>query len=285
MQPSELIAETRKLFALPDIAMRVNELLDDPNSSSDSIARELQLDTGLAATLMRVANSAFYGLVAKVDTIPKAVTMVGRVALKDLIISVTLIRSFRGIPEDVIRMVDFWDNSLVCGIVARTLARTSRRAQPERMFLAGMLHKIGRLVFFASRLEEYRKVLVKGAQSGRDIAALESEVFGFDYAELGAALLESWHFPPVLGVAVANQLHPMPHAAFPLESAILHVAAEMAESMSPDIHAGTPTNTYLAEFSPETLMPLGLSNDDLIAVMDTSFDQALELIAIVNPRR
>ena len=285
MQAHELIDENLRLFALPDIAVRVNALIDNPHSSADTIARELELDTALSATLMKVANSAFYGLPGRVDSIAKAVTLVGHKALRDLVISVVMIRSFRGIGEDFIRMVDFWDNSLVCGIVARSLARKCQLEEPDRMFLAGMLHKIGRLVFFAGRLEEYRKVLTRGAQGGNALAEAEREVFGFDYAELGAALLDAWRFPPVLRTAVANQLKSPPQPEYPLECDILYVAADIAEAMSPDIQTGSPTGFDWLEFSPQTLSILGMGRNELDVVMQSSLDQALELIAIVNPRR
>jgi HD-like signal output (HDOD) protein len=285
MQPSELVAETEHLFSLPDIAVRVNTLIDDPHCNSEKLAQLLLLDVGLSATLLKMANSAFYGMPTRVDTVHKAITLVGHKALRDLVVSVAIIRSFKGIPEDVTSMVDFWDNSLVCGILARLLAQKCKLVEPERLFLAGLMHKIGRLVFYASRMDLYHRVLLKGAQGDMAIAAAEREVFGFDYTQLGAELLKAWRFPQMMRTVVALQLSDDPDLEFPQESAILRVAADMAESMSPDIHTGTPTGFYWSEFSPATMQALGMDKGEVLTLMEPAFEQALELIAIINPRR
>lgn len=259
-------------------------MVNSPDSDSATIAEVIELDAALAASVLKIANSAFYGMPSKIDTIAKAVTRIGHKALRDLVMSVAVIRHFRGIPSEFVNMGDFWDNSVLCGISARVLARHTRTPEPERLFLAGLLHKIGRLVFYSTQPERYRQVLLQGPRSDHAIAAAEHAVFGFNYAELGAALLKAWKLPEALELSVASQLGAVPLDACPRESAILQVASQMAFALSPDIHTGSLTSGQPRNLGAAQAKVLGLDDQDLVDLGDEAFEQALELVRIVNPR-
>ena len=284
MKPKDLIDAAGQLFTLPDIAMRVNQVANDPDSRSEQIAEVVQLDAALAASVLKIANSAYYGMPSKVDTISKAITRIGLHPLRDLVMSVAIIRRFRGIPAEFVSMADFWDNSVMCGITARCLAARCRTPEPDRLFLAGLLHKIGRLVFYSTQPLLYRQVLLQGPRSDSGIAAAEHAVFGFNYAELGAALLKAWKLPDSILTSVACQLGAAPHPDLPRETAILQVAAHLAFSMSPDIHTGSLSAGLSPQLGPAQAKALGLEVADLVDVCDEAFGQALELVSIVNPR-
>jgi len=284
MTPQELVAEVRHLFSLPDVALRLNELVGDPDATNKQIVEILQLDAGLAATVLRLANSAWYGLSSKVDTLSRAITLIGHGALRDLVLAAAFIKRFQGIPGEFVNMKTFWDNSVACGVVSRNLSKRCRLHESEQMFLAGLLHKIGRLVFFEARPNQYREVLAQAAD-GSEAAIITSErnVFGFCYAELGGALLNEWHLPPILQNVVANQLNSEKFTDYPRERAILQVAADMAHFLSPDIKLDSRELLYKPEFSEVVWMDLGISPDDLTEVADISLIQTYELIEIVNP--
>jgi HD-like signal output (HDOD) protein len=284
MKARDLIDASGQLFTLPDIALRVSAVVNSPDSDSATIAEVIELDAALAASVLKIANSAFYGMPSKIDTIAKAVTRIGHKALRDLVMSVAVIRHFRGIPSEFVNMGDFWDNSVLCGISARVLARHTRTPEPERLFLAGLLHKIGRLVFYSTQPERYRQVLLQGPRSDHAIAAAEHAVFGFNYAELGAALLKAWKLPEALELSVASQLGAVPLEACPRESAILQVASQMAFALSPDIHTGSLTSGQPRNLGAAQAKVLGLDDQDLVDLGDEAFEQALELVRIVNPR-
>jgi HD-like signal output (HDOD) protein len=284
VNPPELIAEVQHLFSLPDVALRLNELVGDPDTSNKQIVDVLQLDPGLAATVLRLANSAWYGLPSKVDTLTRAVTLIGHGALRDLVLAAAFIKRFQGIPGEFVNMKTYWDNSVACGVVARNLARRCRLHESEQMFLAGLLHKIGRLVFFEARPDLYREVLARAEGSSEAaVVASERNVFGFCYAELGGELLKAWHLPPLLRNVVANQLQSEKFTDYPRERAILQVASNMAHFLSPDIKLGPGELRYTPEFPDVVWMDLGLSPEELAEVADISMIQTYELIEIVNP--
>ena len=283
MTPAALVEEVQHLFSLPDVALRLNELVSNPDTPNKQIVDVLQLDAGLAATVLRLANSAWYGLPSKVDTLSRAVTLIGHGALRDLVLAAAFIKRFQGIPGEFVNMKTFWDNSVACGVVARNLSRRCKLHESEQMFLAGLLHKIGRLVFFVARPREYREVLAQAEDTSEpSLIAAERAMFGFCYAELGGELLKRWQLPPLLQAVVAHQLHSGLTTDYPRERAILQVAADMAHFLSPDIRVGPGELLYTPRFDDVVWMDLGLTPEAVTEVADISLIQTYELIEIVN---
>jgi len=280
-----LVAEVQHLFSLPDVAMRLNALVDEPDASNRRIVEVLRLDAGLAATVLRLANSAWYGLSNQVDDLGRAVTLIGHRALRDLVLAVTFIRRFQDIPGQLVNMKTFWDNSVACGVLARNLSLRCHPRDSEQMFLAGLLHKVGRLVFLTARARDYRLVLARAEDdSAPALVAAEHRVFGFCHADVGSALLGFWRLPPLLQEVVAQQYSSGRIGDYPRERAILQVAGDMAHFLSPDIRLQPGAARYEPCFDEVVWMDLGLGPEDARAVLDLSLPQVYELTEIVNAR-
>ena len=284
MSPQQLVQEVEHLFSLPDVAIRLNELIDQPDTSTKELVDVVQLDAGIAATVLRLANSAWYGLPSRVDTISRAITLIGTKALRDLVMSTSVITTFKGISSEFVDMMDFWDNSVTCGVVTLNLAKKCGVRESERMFLAGLLHKVGRLVFYSSRPVQYRQVLIDKDMGEAAVVEAERAVFGFTYAELGGVLLRAWRVPEALDEVIAYQLNPFEAPYYNKEAAIVHMAADMAFHMSPDIKARFQLGDYNLTFDEEVWTSLELAREQLAEIMQTSLIQSFELLEIVNPR-
>jgi HD-like signal output (HDOD) protein len=284
MSPLQLAQEVENLFSLPDVAIRLNDLIDKPDTSTQELVEVVQLDAGIAATVLRLANSAWYGLPSRVDTVSRAITLIGQKALRDLVMSTSVITTFKGISSEFVDMRDFWDNSVTCGVVTRSLAQKCGMREAERMFLAGLLHKVGRLVFYASRPVQYRQVLQDKNNGEAAIIAAEEAVFGFNYAQLGAALLRSWRVPAALDEVVEFQLDPSQAPNYPFDAAIVHVAGDIAYHMAPDIKARFELGEYNLTFRESAWDALGLERSVLAETMQNSLVQSFELLEIINPR-
>ena len=278
-----LANEVEKLFSLPDVAIRLNELIDQPDTSTQDLVRVVQLDAGIAATVLRLANSAWYGLPSRVDSISRAITLIGQKALRDLVLSTAVIRTFKGISSEFVDMRDFWDNSVTCGVVTRNLALKCGIRESERLFLAGLMHKVGRLAFYASRPVLYRQVLQERNSGEAAIIAAEENVFGFNYAQLGAALLCAWRVPSALDEPIEYQLNPSEAPNQPLEASIVHVAADIALHMAPDIKARYELGEYNLTFKESAWESLNLERSVLADTMQNSLLQSYELLEIINP--
>lgn len=285
MNPQILVQEVTHLFSLPDVALRLNELIDQPDTTTQDLEQVVHLDAGLTTTLLKLANSAWYGLPNKVDTVGRAITLIGHKELRDLVMATSFITTFQGISEEFVNMLDFWDNSVTCGVLSRNLAQRCRLRNAEQLFLGGLLHKVGRLAFYATRPVQYRQVLMVREQGEAAVVAEERRVFGFDYAELGAALLKAWRLPQVYQTLVQYHLDPLLAPDYQKEVAMVHVAHDMAFQMNPDIKARSrrKLGDYTPNFDELAWQSLELKRDVLEEIRQESLIQAFELLEIINP--
>jgi len=230
MTPERLVADVRDLLSLPEIAVQVNTMVEDPRTSATDIGDVINRDPSLTTRLLRIANSPFFGLTAKVATVSRAVAVVGSKKLRDLIIATSAIRTFKGVPNQLVSMDDFWYHSLYCAIAARLLASSRRLPHADSLFTAGLLHDIGQLIIFNRLPELAREALRLSIADPRavDIHLAEQEVLGFNHAQVGGLLLRHWQLPALLEECVAHHHTPEKAARFPVETAIVHIANSIA---------------------------------------------------------
>lgn len=230
----DLVKDIGGLVTLPDVYLRINRLVDDPNSSSADIAKAISQDPSFTVRLLRVANSALYGFPSTVDTAAKAVTIIGTTQIRSLALSMSVARSFAGLPNDLVSMDNFWRHSLLCALTARHLAKEARRCDPDALFTAGLLHDIGELVIFNRMPQQATEalLLVLDNQDEMPVHEAEHQVMGFDHAEVGGELARQWHLPALLEECIAYH-HAIGKAQrHPRETALVHIAnivALMAE--------------------------------------------------------
>lgn len=283
MTPLSLASEVVSLFSLPDMVQRVCALMDTPTVSVNELVEVVELDAGIAATVLRLANSALYGH-GRVHTLSHALAMIGQRTLRDLVLATSAVRTFKGIPEDFVDMNVFWENSVTCAVLGQQIARRARLRESEDLFIAGLLHGVGRLVFYARRPAEYRALLhgVNGSEAG--LVAAERRAFGFSYAELGAGLLEVWGLPKKLRVAVAYHLNPAAAPGFNKEVAVLALANDMAAHLAPCLKTRDTPSAYAPGGEAETcLQTLELQPGDLDELSQEALAASLEVVEIIHP--
>lgn len=284
MTPQSLAAEVESLFALPDAVLRVQALLDEPDANAHDISTAVELDPGLAAGVLHLANSPLYGQRGRVDAVARAIDLIGRRALREMVLATSVVKVFHAIPEEFVDMPTFWDNSIICGVVAQFIARHLRARDADSLFLAGLLHGVGRLVFYARRPEQYRALLAEKPGGEKALAAAEQRAFGFTYAHLGAALLRNWNLPERLCAAIEHQLNPeTTPAAHAREVAIIHIANDIAASLAPSLKQRETPAPYTPGFDPGAQEILGIANEELEAIRLEALAQTFDIIEIINP--
>jgi putative nucleotidyltransferase with HDIG domain len=228
--PAELIKEIDSLVSFPAVGVRVSQMAGDPNVSATQIGSVISQDPALTARLLRIANSAAYGLSAEVSTVSRAVAVIGTKLIRDLVLATSTINAFEGIPNELVTMENFWRHSLYCGLAARSLAERRHMKGNETLFIAGLLHDVGQLVVFKKLPQESKQALMLSLEGPDDLALhkAEQQVFGFDHAQVGGALLRHWHFPEIL--VECAEFHHAPALAqkHPLEAALVHIANSIA---------------------------------------------------------
>lgn len=229
--PDEVLGGDEPTMAsMPAVLSELINVINNPRCSALEVARVVEKDTTLTAKLLRIVNSPFYGFPSKIDTISRAVTVVGSRQLTTLAVGVAAINYFQGIPSGLVDMTSFWRHSLRVGFCSRLLASYTNTPNSERYFVAGLLHDIGRLIFYKARSEESAQVLALARTCRECNHHMERKVFGFDHAVLGGGVLKKWNFPVVLESAVRYHHAPMQSPNF-RESALVHFADIVAWSV------------------------------------------------------
>ena len=231
---NELVKDIRGLVTLPHVYIQIGRLIDDPRSASADIAKAVSQDPSFTLRLLLVANSAFYRFPSAVDTVAKAVAIIGTAQIRHLALSMSVASSFEGLPNELVSMENFWRHSLFCALGARELAKRAGRCDPDALFTAGLLHDIGELIIFNRLPEQAKQALLLVLDSGEEIPVQQAErqLMGFDHAEVGAALAREWHLPAMLEECIAHHHHIAAGERHRRETALVHLAnifALMAE--------------------------------------------------------
>jgi HD-like signal output (HDOD) protein len=284
MTPQSLAAEVESLFTLPDVVLRLNRLLNTPEVNTHEISAVVELDAGLSSSVLRLANSPIFGQHGKVGNVNRAIDLIGQKALRNLVLATSVTQVFNDIPEEFVDMTSFWDNSIASGVSAQLLGRMVRIHETDSLFLTGLLHAVGRLVFYMRRAEQYRMLLAQKPETDRQLTDAELQVFGFTFAELGAALLSNWSLPSPICAAVQHQLDPQAAPReYAREAAIVHIANDIAASLSPCLKQRDDSIGWTPGYDPRALAALGIPHEDLEAVRLEALAQSFEIIVIINP--
>lgn len=230
----QLVQDSIDLVSLPDIALKLNALCDDTNSTAQDIADVISMDAALTARLLQIVNSSFYSFPQQIDTITMAITIVGIAQLRDLAMATLVIQKFNNIPANLVSPETFWSHNIACATAARTIITELGIQNSERIFVAALLHDIGKLLMYVAHPDLSHEILeLIKSNPELDILELEEATFGYNHAELGAALLSEWGLPDSLAEPV--KYHHLPNQAtrYASEASVLHLANMVANQIEP----------------------------------------------------
>ena len=227
--PETLAKQAANFCTLPEVYLEVKKVIDDPEATMADLSRAISIDPAMTAMVLKLVNSALYSMPRKVDTISRAVGILGMQPLHDLVLSVSVTKAFSGVSQAVIDMKAFWANCFFSGLAARELARQCFLVDSERMFVEGMLQHIGHLVMYELVPEESQAAITESRKSGQAIHIVEQQILGFDYAQVGKALVEEWQLPKNLADAILYQTNPGGTPDYGFEAALLNLANALME--------------------------------------------------------
>lgn len=284
-----LAHEVKTLFSLPEVVYKLSQLLNSPYVTNGEIGEVLINDPALTARVLRLANKGSAGAPPNVETVSGAVALIGRESLRDVVVATSITNQFIGIPPEWVDMERFWLNSVACGVIARSLAFRCRVFMSEPLFVAGLLHKVGRLVFYSVCPDRYCKVLEIADHHEDALNQAEQQVFGFTHAEVGAELLASWGLPERLESAVAHYLAPAGAPRYRKSAALVHVASALACNIEPSVKVDELISRDTADFGDTVGFEkgawylLGLPLQTIPVVLDEGWVQAFEIFDILRP--
>jgi putative nucleotidyltransferase with HDIG domain len=271
----EVIHKINDLPTLPQVAQEMLNDLNNEDITLDAIVEKVALDPSLAAKVLKVANTSYYGANSKVVTIQQAVSMLGTKNLKNLIRTSIFTRNLpvghcRGFDS-----VGFWRHNIATAICAEAISR-NLHLKHDFAFTAGLLHDIGRLVLVSRFPKKYEEVLRCATEKDCSVLDAERSVLGIDHVAVGLILALQWNFSDAIQDAIRGHHEPHDKTLNSIAS-IVHVANCIVHSLdlSDNVHEmATPVSQYAWD-------NLGLSEDAYLAIFQETelrFDALQQII-------
>jgi len=229
---SSLLAQGPELSSLPEVYLRVNEQLDDDRFTAQDIGETVQTDPAISTRILKMVNSAYYGVTNRISTISQAVALLGRDRLKQIIIGSVLVNVCKDPELDSFSLQDFWQHSIKTAIIAKQLAiQHDDVSEPDALFIAGLLHDLGRLVLASKLPILFAQIDINKRKLG--LIGAEQQVLGFDHTELAGALMTQWDLPELL-VTCTRYHHDSEYAlSYASANRIIYVANLLSRNIPP----------------------------------------------------
>jgi HD-like signal output (HDOD) protein len=202
-----LVEEIADLRPLPPVAAQVLQIAEGEHFSAHELAQAISSDPALTARVLRAANSGYYGFPRHITTVRDAVVLLGFRQVRSVALAACAVGAMP-LRESIDTRL-FWRHAVTVGLVAQSLARSTREAEEEEAFTAGVLHNVGRLALDQARPTEFREAVALARRSGLSLHEAERAILGFTDAEVGGALALRWQFPADLALAIARHAEPL----------------------------------------------------------------------------
>ena len=228
-QAETLLRGRIELASLPDVYTQIVEVMNSPRSSASDLAEMISKDTSLSSRMLKLVNSAFYGFPARIDSISRAVTLIGTRELTTMALGISVVNAFKDIPCTLMSMEGFWRHSIACGVFARLLASHKIGTSAEQLFIGGLLHDIGRMVMLKQIPTAYAEVIKQARLQQTTLFETERKLLGYDHMEVGNLLCKEWRFSKALEEMVS--WHHLPgQGRYGLGCCLIHLADIMAKA-------------------------------------------------------
>lgn len=230
-----IIENIKQLPSLPTIVMRLMQVINSAESSAEDAAKLIEKDPALTSTILRIANSAFYGMPRSISSVASAVVILGFNTIRSIVLSATIMKAFANSQKlRWFNHANFWQHSIVCAMAARTLARecmSSLQIEPESAFCAGILHDIGKLIFEHYVPDEFELACRDACEQHTPLVLAEKKRLGIDHTDIGTILADKWTLPPGLEQAIVFHHGPQNQEPSSVLVAVVHCADQIAHSL------------------------------------------------------
>ena len=277
------------LPALPTIIAKMIELIDNPRTSASQLTKLISTDQVLTAKILKLANSAFYGFPRRIGTVNLAIVVLGFDTIKDLGLSVSIIDRFK--QRDTNSSFDmsrFWEHSIACGVIAKLLARNVRIRITGEMFVAGLLHDIGKLVLSQYFSKEFEEISDRILQYGESFHQAEHKVLGTGHAVIGSWLAEKWNLPAQLVETIAFHHDPENAPAHSQIAAVIQFADYLCKWRG----IGYSGDSVIPQICESTVQLLnvrmkddGIDSDYYIEMVDGELEKAETFINLIQGKQ
>lgn len=259
-----IVALIDDLPTLPKSILRITEVVNSPKSSGRDLANVITDDQVLTARLLRLVNSSFYGFPQKISTVTGAIMILGFDAIRNLLLTTTVYDLFRQKdPVRRMRQEELWDHSLGCALGARVIGDVIQYEKVEELFVAGLLHDIGKIVEMIYLKNEIDEIARLVAKENILMRTAEARVLGYTHAEVGELLAARWNLPAKLIQTLAFHHQPSEAGRFAQEAAVIHLADILCRALE----MGYGGDNLIPALDAEAWRLLGLGKHDVAPIM------------------
>ena len=274
------IQEISHIATLPKVTLKIIKLVEDPDSSAQDLNKVITNDPALGARILKVVNSAFYGLPGQIGSINRAIVLLGLNAVKNIAIAASLAKLFRGgqiCPQFNAR--DLWEHSIGVATGTQLLSTECGLGLPDEAFLAGLIHDMGMMVEMQAQRAKLVEVF-EASEANRDksFRAIENEIIGATHEQFGAALCNHWKFPASFGYVTGFHHRPLELAeSHRTLTSLVHIADIMTKHLGIGFTADVEHDAINQELLDEMKLTRG-QVENVAANLPDAMEEAATLI-------
>jgi putative nucleotidyltransferase with HDIG domain len=202
-----LLVHAGDIPSLPSTVFRVMELTEDPSCSAADLAQVLLSDPPLAARVLKLANSAYYGFSQKIASVQQSITLLGFSTLKNVLLSASVFDFYR-LAGMSIDLGGLWKHSIATATAAKMIAKRIRYPNIEKAYTVGLVHDVGKIIIARYLPNGLNLVSEMVHRQQCSVFDAEARILGATHAGIGAFVLEKWNLPPAVTEAVEYHHHP-----------------------------------------------------------------------------
>lgn len=270
------------IATLPEVTIKIIGIVEDPKSTARDLHEVIKNDPALSVKVLKVVNSAFYGLPGQVASVDRAIILLGLSAVKNIAIAASIARLFKGKKiSDQFSAADLWRHSVAVAVAARSLAKCSPHpVMADEIFVAGLIHDIGTLVERQAYPDQFSEVIQRCTDdTSADFLEVEREVIGADHQAFGVGLTTKWKFPRHLRAAVGFHHNP---EAVSVELRNMATLIRMADVMVCEEKLGFYYSARGDTMTQEQLDTLGITQSQVDEVRANVAEQLAEAEATLQ---
>jgi diguanylate cyclase (GGDEF)-like protein len=266
-------ANVKNLPSLPTVALKIMQEIKKDTVSNNALAEIISYDPALTAKILKIANSSFYALSDGVESIDRAVQVLGQEALKNIALSFVIVKGLKRNNIDNFDHGLFWKRSITAAVSAEMLATRLNRKR-EDTFVIPLLMDIGVLVMYLSSPQEYLKVFDEKRVAGFTTVEAERAVFGYDHQELGSSILRKWKIPDNICLPIAFHHSPAESPADIRDLAEILQLADLASS----VYHSDKSNEKIAELKVMLKEKMDIRDDEVGQFVDRIAEKTIEVL-------
>lgn len=264
------ILQVSDLPTLPTALEEVSRLVEDPNSSTDQIARVISYDQVLSAKILKMVNSPIYGFPGRIGSISHALVLLGFNVIKGVIVSTSVFDTM------TTSMAGLWEHSVGCALACTEVAKTAKLKEPDEYSVCGLLHDLGKVVAAVQLPDLKAEIDRRVAEDDLTYREAEQLVLGFDHERINAWLADHWHLPLMIREGMSRHHTPLRAQHFPAAACVVHVGDFLVRLFE----YGSGGDDNVPELEPKALRLLKIGATELERTIDALNEKLIDVATV-----